>query len=88
MKNKLYERRAALEAALHTVTYQIDNLQPYYNNLQIRCWKRNRRTIKAKLKTIDKAIRIHEAKPKRERFDLAKACEEHREMIHQKALRK
>ena len=88
MRNKIYDRKEALEAALHTLDYQIANLQPYYNNLQIRCWKRNRRTLTAKLKAINKAIRIHEAKPKRERFDLAKACEEHREMIHQKALRK
>lgn len=88
MRNKIYERKEALEAALQTLDYQIANLQPYYSNLQIRCWKRNRRTLKAKLKTINKAIKIHKAKPKRERFDLAKDAAAHRHMLHQKNLQK
>lgn len=38
MKNKIIERRAALEAALETVRYQIKNLKKYYSREQVRCW--------------------------------------------------
>jgi hypothetical protein len=38
MKNKIIERRAALEAALETVRFQIKNLKKHFSKEQVRCW--------------------------------------------------
>ena len=63
MINKLYERKATLEAALHTVSYQIDNLQAHFSKPQIREWKRHRRNLKQKLKFITALIKRLEHRP-------------------------
>lgn len=45
MENKIITRRRALEAALKTVRYQIDNLQPFYSREQVRCWRKHRDSL-------------------------------------------
>lgn len=38
MKNKIIERRAALEAAHGTVNFKIKELKKFFSREQIRCW--------------------------------------------------
>lgn len=45
MKNKILERRRALEASLHTVRYQIKHLQNCHSREQIRAWFRLRNSL-------------------------------------------
>jgi hypothetical protein len=45
MKNKILERRAALEAAHETLNYQIKHLKKFYSREQVRCWYVNRDRI-------------------------------------------
>lgn len=52
MRNKILERRAALEAALQTVRYQIANLQKFYSREQVRCWRKHRDSLIQKLKEL------------------------------------
>jgi hypothetical protein len=50
MRSKVEEKIAALEAALKTVNYQIDTLQPYFSRPQIRCWYIHRNKLSQQLK--------------------------------------
>lgn len=52
MRNKIIDKRTALEAALETVRYQIANLKPYYSSEQVRCWYRKRNALVAQLKAL------------------------------------
>jgi hypothetical protein len=37
-KNKILERRQALEAARDTINYKIKNLRKFFSREQVRCW--------------------------------------------------
>lgn len=64
-KNKIVERRMALEAALKTVEYQIEKLQPFYSVHQVRIWKQSRRTLREKLKHFRRAEKLIQQNAKR-----------------------
>lgn len=50
MRNKIIDKRSALEAALETVRYQIKYLKPFYAHTQIREWYRRRNSLVRQLK--------------------------------------
>lgn len=50
MRNKIIDKRTALEAALATVRYQIANLKKHYSREQVRCWYVRRDSLIKQLK--------------------------------------
>ena len=52
MKNKILERRAALEAALITINFKIKTLKPHYSREQVRCWYVLRKQLCSQLKNL------------------------------------
>lgn len=58
MRNKIIERREALEAALLTVRYQIANLQKYFSKEQVRCWRIRRDSIIKQLRNLPTVAQV------------------------------
>lgn len=52
MRNKIIDKRTALEAALSTVRYQIKHLRKFYSREQVRCWRVRRNSLIAQLKAL------------------------------------
>jgi hypothetical protein len=49
MKNKILLRRESLEASRGTLTYQIENLKPFYAKLQVAVWEAQLDLVNAQL---------------------------------------
>lgn len=49
MKNKILEKREALEASRDTLIYQIEKLKPFYHKLQVAVWEAQLELVQSQL---------------------------------------
>lgn len=56
--NKVKQRIEVLKNSLATVDYKIKHLTPYFSQLQIRAWRKNRRTIARELKFLEGVLKL------------------------------